>query len=1199
MISKWIPLALSCLLGGWSVRAVSPTREIEIVQALNDSVELWLPLHGDDPLSNNILSGENIDANVRPGGDPSFVEDRWFGAVFQCGPLSSLAIEGFGESAAGSLSPSSFSVSFWFRTNTSTGGSGVMQDLVWVPIDGDTHLHVWLADGDLWVGDGRVTGLDVPDSLSDGRWHHVTITSGASSVRDGSAPEVVDVYLEGVQVSNNTVQVSANVEPGVSDLLVCDSVVENGRHVLDGHVLDLVVFDRTLSREEVVLNYNLRDNPFVSSSSYASFLDGESNDSPAVCSDEPIAGIITTTDCGEGHECYKLHARQFSELRSDGSLLGYEGSIGMCAPESRMTDMLPGPGVVPPPLAFFPLNMDQLWSWPLGIYKGDHRGVSLVSDELFGQALYCNGSEYGFAGLDSVPYGVGGRWSINIWFRPDEVSDKEHSWLFSHGDTGTNPYGANQVQMYLTESKDGGSPSGYGHITASVHDGNDQVSLRLDGVDAVPVLNGDGTVGEFLRANASDGAWHDIHDGEWHMMTLTTNVDGQKGFVLYLDGEEVNALTREEAPRNFLGKEFEVHGGDPLVITNEMLLCGRGYDSAGETFPFHGRLAFLSLWDTRLTPDEVSRLYTAVTAMGATDVANPTEEFDLVYREHGPYAVPYVRYTDSGQKCEFPAIWAGASVYDCVTHEDGKEKCFVNGSWEECADKYGDGDAIIETERADMMNRVEPGDEWDLCLLSVAPNDAATGSAQGCNGGLMCVPLEEGQAAVADEGRCQPAPGSFGSFHVFNYLHQIGMDHPLTLYPLLDESLDAVTVPSHAAIAEDIIWERSAPLGSSAPMCVADASKITLDVGVTNNGEHTDCVWFAPVDTDGGAERDPCSLPPRQILMSHKMLEVGLEPVTGSVGEYALFLLANGSSSTAQSPSVTTGGSPNDEQWHFVCLTTSSTSDVSNIDMYLDGRHVKAVSGEGGLYDGITTSSVVSLCPSFNGQVAHYIGFGEALAANEIRSLYTMFDESGIVQGMLGFANGGSDGGLSGAEIAGVVIGSVLLGALLFAVVLAIVKHRSQLQQPASVKRDKDSNVILPNDDALVAPDVADQPGDLERDGEKSLRQKFSAHYPPSDLHGGSLSREFSAYYQPSDLSSNLSSNLSGNLNGNLSGVPSGNLSRQFSYGYDQRETMPLANPDPAHAEKPPGVSTPDDPPASVDNATAEDKSSSDSGTDS
>jgi hypothetical protein len=121
----------------------------------------------------------------------------------------------------------------------------------------------------------------------------------------------------------------------------------------------------------------------------------------------------------------------------------------------------------------------------------------------------------------------------------------------------------------------------------------------------------------FLRANNSDGARHDIHDGEWHMMTLTTDVDGQKGFALYLDGEEVNALTSDDVPMNVLGKEFEVHGGDPLVITNEMLLCGRGYDSAEETFPFHGRLAFLSMWDTRLTPDEINQMYNAVTEMGA------------------------------------------------------------------------------------------------------------------------------------------------------------------------------------------------------------------------------------------------------------------------------------------------------------------------------------------------------------------------------------------------------------------------------------------------------------------------------------------------------------------------------------------------------------------------------------------------------
>ena len=48
------------------------------------------------------------------------------------GPPSSLAVEGFGESDA-AASSGSFAVSFWFRTNTPMNGSGISQDLVWVP----------------------------------------------------------------------------------------------------------------------------------------------------------------------------------------------------------------------------------------------------------------------------------------------------------------------------------------------------------------------------------------------------------------------------------------------------------------------------------------------------------------------------------------------------------------------------------------------------------------------------------------------------------------------------------------------------------------------------------------------------------------------------------------------------------------------------------------------------------------------------------------------------------------------------------------------------------------------------------------------------------------------------------------------------------------------------------------------------------
>ena len=142
------------------------------------------------------------------------------------------------------------------------------------------------------------------------------------------------------------------------------------------------------------------------------------------------------------------------------------------------------------------------------------------------------------------------------------------------------------------------------------------------------------------------------------------------------------------------------------MITNEILLCGRGYDSAGETFPFHGRLAFLSMWDTRLTPVQIDRLYKGVTGMSGTGMDYSSDDVDIVYRDN---AMQLTRYTESGEQCEFPAIWSGELVYDCVTHEDGREKCFVGGRWEVCADKYGDGDVIIETERAAMMKRTEAG----------------------------------------------------------------------------------------------------------------------------------------------------------------------------------------------------------------------------------------------------------------------------------------------------------------------------------------------------------------------------------------------------------------------------------------------------------------------------------------------------------
>ena len=218
----------------------------------------------------------------------------------------------------------------------------------------------------------------------------------------------------------------------------------------------------------------------------------------------------------------------------------------------------------------------------------------------------------------------------------------------------------------------------------------------------------------------------------------------------------------------------------------------------------------------------------------------------------------------------------------------------------------------------------------------------------------------------------------------------------MSMFPLINESLDAVTVPSHSARARGISWKWSDSIRSQAPVCAADASMIVLDVEVTNNGENTDCVWFVPADTYDPC--DPPKSPARQILMRHKMVGVSLDPVPGSVDQYALSIEANGTSRTdtsGRSRLSMTDGRPNDEQWHFVCLTTTTICGSSFIDMYLDARHVQTVSGQGDLYDGVAKSSEVSLCPliQWAGGALHRVrkgahSRGDPVAVRHVRGVW-------------------------------------------------------------------------------------------------------------------------------------------------------------------------------------------------------------------
>ena len=1166
----------------------------------NNSIVLSVPLYGDAALASVVPNGTDalfvsVRSDLEGRDDQLWLDDVHFGGpVFQCGGAleSFLELDGF----EGMISPSSFATSFWFRVaggsdeaGASGGGrGGGAQTLMVVPTGNGTHIWVWVdAEGDLCVGDGCTEGL----GLNDGDWHHVTLsTPTESSERVGEAPAptttttTISVFLGGVAVSSGEMVVSlVDNDPASSSLLVCASAYQD--ELLAGNVAGLTVFDRGLNATEVVLNYNLRDNPFTGSAPTARSAALASAALP-VCSDVPIPGVITYTSCATDHVCYKVHERSLSMIDPTLTLNEYGGRVGLCAPKG-IVDRLPDPRSVPPALAFFPLTINRLLSYPQGIYGGDGRDVVLVEDELFGQALYCDGED-SFVALDTVPYGVGGRFSINLWFKDEGAGgggrgDREHSWLFSHGayGGGLDPLGADQVQIYLTnDGVDGvgvgdvGDVGDYAHVTAVVFDRSDARSMN-DGVDAVPVLHGNGQVGEFvdLDDGASGGLGglggsgeldpRNVRDGDWHMVTVTTN--GDAGFVLYLDGEEVNSIGANSTVENVLGEVFDVHGGDMLLAMNEMVLCRRGVPSSDdEPFAFRGRLAYLSLWDTRLGPGQVRLLFDAVknaqrslpSALPPSVAAefDPNIHFDRLDRAS--------RVSVKGARCMFPAIYAGALADDCVVYADGTERCEVadedGGGWQVCAaaDAVGpstdsqqqqqeeeEEEDVDDDLRAAVLQRGEAGGEMDHCLLSEPARDVKRESPIGCRDGLMCVPITDddlyysssdvgaGASAGGDDlGTCMRAPSTISRFDIFNSLYRMNMAQPLSLYPLIDRSLEEVTLPPKTATAENVQWRWSSSFKGEVPQCtvgsedLGDASSIELVISTTQGPEFSECVWFSLRERE-----DPSASPQvydKLVFMRNDVFEAVLHPVACrdtpcTADQYTLDVDIVAAGDDADVMDASTAATIDSAQrWHMACASVSVSADddtarnMTSVDLYLDGTRIKTLAvpatvpaSSSGLPDAVGLRSNVTLCPSFDGRVTNYVRFGSSLSAEDINTLFRLYEDVGIAD--FGDFGQTDDTGLSAGAIAGIVIISLLCGGLL--AVVSVMIYRKSRSRGEFLRRDKDSNVAMPDDDADDADAAAGTTG--AGAGERSLREQFSYEYSASDLSGQSLSRQFSYEY--------------------------------------------------------------------------------------
>ncbi|PRW58639.1 hypothetical protein C2E21_2984 [Chlorella sorokiniana] len=436
-----------------------------------------------------------------------------------------------------------------------------------------------------------------------------------------------------------------------------------------------------LSAMDSALQSMLADSPANSSTSSASSQQAAAQlGGQPLCSALPIQGIVTVQSCPTGYQCTALSRQQLAT--NFGSQLNVSvGDLGVCAYAPKGF-LLPDAATVPPAMAFFPLAEQTLHSFPLPDYTGSAEGAGIVEDPLFGSALSCSSTDRDLVALDAVQYARSGAFSVNLWFKPGNMSGTSLSYLFSHrgttnssNATSNTGWGPNQIQVYLPNED---HPS-YGVVRTYVKD-YDDVPLTMG---AATWLDSDGTKAYSDVRDPSLAA--QLYDGGWHMATVTSQPGGGKGYRLFLDGMLVNEIQEGVSYTTPEGFPIPVDGGDPILLDGNVVLCVRSDDPTGRHFD--GRVAYLSLFDEALDDSQVSALYGAVAANMTAASTAPSSS--LPSGGELPVFSPKTttnatQLSVTGRPCQFPALYGGELVTDCIPIA-GIASCQVaEGVWEPC-----------------------------------------------------------------------------------------------------------------------------------------------------------------------------------------------------------------------------------------------------------------------------------------------------------------------------------------------------------------------------------------------------------------------------------------------------------------------------------------------------------------------------------
>lgn len=106
------------------------------------------------------------------------------------------------------------------------------------------------------------------------------------------------------------------------------------------------------------------------------------------------------------------------------------------------------------------------------------------------------------------------------------MEGEDFHYLYSHSAYGlgntNSAFATNSINVFLPEQ----DHPAFGLVRTVVKDNNDNSTTSF--------LDSDGSYSD--NQNRTDPGQDVVTDGDWHFLTLTSRIDGRKGYMVYLDG---------------------------------------------------------------------------------------------------------------------------------------------------------------------------------------------------------------------------------------------------------------------------------------------------------------------------------------------------------------------------------------------------------------------------------------------------------------------------------------------------------------------------------------------------------------------------------------------------------------------------------------------------------------------------------------